>query len=422
MGGYVGWIAAVAAFALAAGCFGGGEAGREGAGAGSGADAAVEAGTGSGPGPGADSGAVVGAEAVGTENGTNGESGETAGGSGSGADGKRGDGAAVDVLRGEYRVLADGLETPWAIDFAGEIVYVSERGGSVVRIGPEGDVARKPVRLEKDVFVRGEAGFLGFALAPDFERSGTAYAYHTYQEAGEIRNRIVALEERDDAWVETNALLEGIPGGAIHDGGRLAFGPDGRLYATTGDAGDEPLAQDPNSLAGKLLRMTADGKVPEDNPFAGSYVYSYGHRNPQGFAWNDAGELYASEHGPSGRPGGHDEINRIEPGKNYGWPLVYGDARREGTVPPSFHTGDPAIAPSGVAFDAAGGLLVAALRGEALFRFDPSDGSMEKVVEGEGRLRDVKARDGRVYAITNNTDGRGSPGPDDDRLLVWGAE
>ncbi|HZG76341.1 MAG TPA: PQQ-dependent sugar dehydrogenase, partial [Paenibacillus sp.] len=274
-----------------------------------------------------------------------------------------------------------------------------------------------------DVAASGESGFLVFALAPDFAETRTAFAYHTYEANGRMQNRIVALEEREEGWVETRELLTGIPGSRIHDGGRLAIGPDGHLYATTGDAGEETLAQDLGSLAGKILRMTTSGSVPADNPFPGSYVYSYGHRNAQGIAWSAEGVMYASEHGPSGDPGGHDEINAIEPGGDYGWPDVYGGAAKNGAVAPLYHSGEPpAIAPSGIAVDEGGALLVATLRGEALLRFDqarptPAGEALDALTNDYGRLRDVAVRDGYAYVLTNNTDGRGKPAATDDRLL-----
>ncbi|HZG58183.1 PQQ-dependent sugar dehydrogenase [Paenibacillus sp.] len=318
-----------------------------------------------------------------------------------------------------YVVLAEKLRAPWAIAFDGETIYVSEREGSVVRVEPDGTATRKPVRLQAGVAASGESGFLGFALAPNFAETKAAYAYHTYEANGAMRNRVVLLEERETEWVELRPLLEGIPGSRIHDGGRIAIGPDGHVYVTTGDAGEEAYAQDRSSLAGKILRLAPDGSVPEDNPFPGSYVYSYGHRNPQGLAWSADGAMYAAEHGPSGRPGGHDEINAIEAGGNYGWPKVYGDENEPGLIAPLYHSGEPpAIAPSGAAMGEDGRLLLATLRGETLFRFDPAAlERLEPLLEGEGRLRDVAAKGGFAYVLTNNTDGRGTPGPSDDRLL-----
>lgn len=315
-----------------------------------------------------------------------------------------------------YEVLAEELRVPWVITFDGDIVYISEREGSIVKL--EGnELTRQAVHLDKDVHGNGEGGFLGFLLAPDFAQSKTAYAYHTYKENGRIQNRVVLLKQNGGQWNEVRALLEGIPGAANHDGGRMAFGPDKLLYVTTGDAEQRELAQDVNSLAGKILRMTLDGKVPDDNPFPGSYVYSYGHRNPQGLAWNDEGVMFNTEHGPSGDPGGHDEINIIEAGGNYGWPIIYGGAQQEGMITPIYHTGEKAIAPSGATMDDRNRLLIATLAGEGLYRYDPALKEMAVVFAGEGRLRDVKIKDGSIYVITNNTDGRGTPSETDDRLL-----
>lgn len=316
-----------------------------------------------------------------------------------------------------YRVIAAGLRIPWAIEFAGDVIYISEREGNIVEI--EGrDIDRQTVRLTKTVHHEGEGGFLGLLLAPDFADTGLAYAYHTYQEDGRTFNRIVLLKLEGSEWAEQRALLEGIPGDLYHNGGRLAFGPDGMLYATTGDAEERALSQDKNSLAGKILRMTPEGDIPEDNPFGQSYVYSYGHRNPQGIAWTKDGIMYSTEHGPSGRPGGHDEINRIEPGRNYGWPSIIGDATQAGMETPLYHTGEEAIAPSGTIIDDEGRLVIAALRGEAIYRFTLETGKMEVLYDGEGRIRDLELRGGKLYFITNNRDGRGQPSATDDRLVA----
>ncbi|WP_338552155.1 PQQ-dependent sugar dehydrogenase [Paenibacillus sp. KS-LC4] len=316
-----------------------------------------------------------------------------------------------------YEVIAEKLRAPWVIAFADDVIYVSEREGHIVKIEGK-QQTRQNVYLTKSVQGGGEGGLLGFLLAPDFEQSQLAYAYHTYEEGGETLNRIVQLKYTGESWEEAHALLEGIPGAFNHNGGRMAYGPDKLLYITTGDAQQPELSQDTRSLAGKILRMTLDGKVPADNPFAGSYVFSYGHRNPQGLAWTDKGVMLVTEHGPSGSPGGHDEINVIEPGGNYGWPNVYGDQTGSGLIPPVYHSGEPAIAPSGAAIDDQNRMLIATLAGRSLYRYNLETTEMAVVFNGEGRLRDVKLKDGRVYVITNNTDGRGSPSATDDRLLL----
>lgn len=316
-----------------------------------------------------------------------------------------------------YEVLAEELRIPWVIAFDGDIIYISEREGSIVKVDGK-KMTRQSVNLLKNVHGQGEGGFLGLLLAPDFGQSKTAYAYHTYEENGRVLNRVILLKQNGDQWDEVRALLEGIPGAANHDGGRMAIGPDNLLYITTGDAQQKELAQDRSSLAGKILRMTLEGKVPDGNPFPDSYVYSYGHRNPQGLAWNQEGVMFNTEHGPSGDPGGHDEINIIEAGGNYGWPSIYGEQQQKGMITPVYHTGEEAIAPSGMTIDDNNRLLIAALRGEALYRYDPATKAMDVVFEGEGRLRDVKMKDGSIYVITNNTDGRGTPSENDDRLLL----
>ncbi|OUS74731.1 hypothetical protein B1748_20465 [Paenibacillus sp. MY03] len=325
----------------------------------------------------------------------------------------------VESGEGEpYVVLAEKLRIPWSITIYGSEFIVTEREGHIVVIA-DGQQKRQNVRLEKAVLHRGEGGMLGFLLAPDFDQSQLAYVYHTYEEGGKALNRIVQLKQEGAEWSEQKALLEGIPGSGNHNGGRLAIGPDGMLYATTGDAENRSEAQNRDSLAGKILRMTPDGDIPTDNPFPNSYVYSYGHRNPQGLAWTKDGSMYSTEHGPSGNPGGHDEINVIQPGANYGWPTVYGDDKKEGLTPPVYHTGNPAIAPSGTVIDDEGRLVIATLRGEAIYRYTPSTGEMAVIHKDEGRIRDVKLVGDKLYFITNNTDGRGGISSEaEDRLVV----
>ncbi|MDO3411076.1 PQQ-dependent sugar dehydrogenase [Saccharibacillus sp. CPCC 101409] len=334
------------------------------------------------------------------------------------AEGKT-DASVTAGLTGETQTLADNLDTPWEIQFDGDTVYMTLRGGGLVKV-ENGEQTEQKLNLQQGVSENGEGGLLGLALAPDFADSREAYVYHTYEQGGEPRNRVVRIEQAEDGsgWSETAVLLGDIPGARVHDGGRLAFGPDGMLYVTTGDAQNEQTARDTSSVSGKILRMTPDGKVPADNPIEGSYVYSYGHRNPQGIDWTADGAMYASEHGPSGSPGGRDEMNRIEPGADYGWPDAIGDETAEGATPPLYHTGEQAIAPSGIAATPDGRLLVANLIGESLTEFDPATNEMTEAASGLGRIRDVAVQGGNIYVITNNTDGRGSPGEGDDKLLL----
>ncbi|OYD06190.1 PQQ-dependent sugar dehydrogenase [Paludifilum halophilum] len=317
----------------------------------------------------------------------------------------------------DAKVLAEELDVPWSVVESGDVFYISERPGAIAEVPKKGGKPqRKKLSLTKEVLHEGEGGFLGLALSPDFDKDSSLYAYHTYRENGEIYNRIVRLKETEKVWKEEEILLEEIPGGFIHNGGRLAIGPDQKLYATAGDAGEEEKAQDRNSLAGKILRLNLDGSVPEDNPFPDSYVYSYGHRNPQGLAWTDKGVMYSAEHGPSGDETGKDEINRIEAGKNYGWPVIVGDEEKKGMESPLYQSGEDTWAPSGLA-ESDGTLYVAGLRGQQIRAFSTDGTSSRLVFEGEGRLRDILSLDGRFYVLTNNTDGRGSPGKNDDRLL-----
>jgi quinoprotein glucose dehydrogenase len=232
-------------------------------------------------------------------------------------------------------------------------------------------------------------------------------------------------------------IVDGIPGGRNHDGGRIAFGPDGMLYVGTGETFQRELAQMPDNLGGKILRVTPDGAPAPGNPRPGSPVYSLGHRNVQGFAWHpDTGELFASEHGPSGEDGlrAHDEINLIAKDGNYGWPLVVGAPRRSGLIDPLVSWNERTTPPSGMAFWR-GALYVATLRSQALVRIALSRAGGTWRVEaierwfddGErpryGRLRDaVVGPDGALYVLTNNRDGRGSPRAGDDRILRIAAE
>ncbi len=312
-------------------------------------------------------------------------------------------------------VLVRNLNVPWSIVAEEDTFYVSERAGRIVKI-KDGKVTRQKVSLTEPVLHHGEGGFLGLALDPDFKKNLRAYAYHTYRKNGAIYNRVVQLEETEEGWKERKILLDRIPGAAIHNGGRIKIGPDKKLYVTTGDANKIEDAQKKNNLAGKILRMDLNGQVPNDNPIPGSYIYSLGHRNPQGLTWADDGTLYSSEHGPTGNPRGHDEVNRIVPGGNYGWPKIIGDQTAPGMIPPLFHSGEGTWAPSGIAYHDQV-LYVAGLKGEELRAFNLEDQSIKVILTNEGRLRDVIVKDDYLYILTNNGDGRGNPEKDDDRLL-----
>ena len=327
-----------------------------------------------------------------------------------------------------------GLEAPWAIDFAPDgRIFLTERPGRI-RIARDGQLQTAPW-MTLEVADVSEAGLLGLALDPQFAQNRFVYVAYTYRSAtGRLVNRLVRL--RDDPATGRGTLdrvlMDEVAGAPNHDGGRVRFGPDGRLYWTMGDAQQQDLAQDRASPNGKILRLNADGTIPGDNPLPNSPVYSVGHRNPQGLSWQPGTRrLYATEHGPSGGQGCcRDEVNYIEPGGNYGWPVITGDERRDGMLPPVIHSGTSLTwAPGGAAFVSrgpwAGSLVFTGLRGQALYRvvLDPND--PRKVVNFEtlferqfGRLRDVvEGPDGALYILTSNRDRRGSPAPDDDRVI-----
>ena len=327
-------------------------------------------------------------------------------------------------------VVAKELRVPWAMAFAPDgRLFVTERNGTL-RVVEDGVLKQAPY-AQLDVIQEGESGLLGIDLDPDFELNGHIYMYQTYSNHnGGLSNKVVRWEDNGEGLVEPLVILDGIPGGRIHNGGRIKFGPDGKLYITTGDASNDTLAQDIDSLAGKILRLNKDGSIPSDNPFINSPVYTYGHRNPQGMAWHPTtGELYSTEHGPVG----HDEINLIVAGGNYGWPIVLGEGNQEGTYTPVAQSGIETWAPSGAIFydgnimpsEWKDRLIFGCLRGQRIFwvSFGIVNNSVPQktgsLFEHQlGRIRDViQGPDEYIYFITSNRDGRGNPGLSDDLLL-----
>ena len=314
-------------------------------------------------------------------------------------------------------VLATGLEVPWALAFAPDgRLFLTERPGRL-RVIKDGRLEREPVATLA-VAAAGEGGLMGLALDPDFASNGHLYVCYTTEKPGRVVNRVARLTLRDGRAGMERVLIDDIPAASIHDGCRVKFGPDGKLYATTGDAAQPERAQQRDSLSGKILRITPDGTVPDDNPFHGSPVYSFGHRNPQGLAWDGRGRLIEAEHGSSAR----DEINHIQPGRNYGWPEVRGQAGDSRFVDPIIDSRDDTWAPSGIAL-LGQDLFVAALRGQRLLRMTlAADLSgvlrVQTALSDYGRLRDViVGPDRMLYVSTSNRDGRGRPAPDDDRIL-----
>jgi glucose/arabinose dehydrogenase len=316
----------------------------------------------------------------------------------------------VAVVGAMPTVIADNLQIPWSIQKEGDSFYLSERPGSIVKV-ENGTSLRQRVTLQKPLSSEAEAGLLGFVLHPNFAENRQALAYYTYDENGRPFNQVVVITLEGDEWRETKRLLDRIPSGPVHHGGRMKIGPDGKLYFSVGDAAIAENAQSLTHLNGKILRMNLDGSVPNDNPFKGSYIYSYGHRNPQGLAWDEDGKLYESEHGQSA----HDELNRIQAGSNYGWPIIEGNEQQQGMVTSIFQTGDVTWAPSGIAYHDRK-LYVSTLRGQALQEVDLQTMKSREIVSGLGRLRDVMVDGEYLYFISNNTDGRGNPAEDDDKL------
>ncbi|MEG0472680.1 MAG: sorbosone dehydrogenase family protein [Solibacillus sp.] len=309
----------------------------------------------------------------------------------------------------EAKVIAQNLSAPWAIE---NTFFITERTGAIVEI-QDNNMTRQKVQLKQRLSTASEAGLLGFVLVPDFANSNQAFAYYTYEKGSNQFNRIVLLQLENDVWHEGELLVDEIPSGTYHHGGRLKIGPDSKLYATAGDASNPKLAQDKASLAGKILRLNLDGSIPDDNPFNHSYVFSYGHRNPQGLTWTADGKMYATEHGQSA----NDEVNEIQAGKNYGWPIIEGSEQQQGLVTPLFTSGASTTwAPSGMASDN-GELYVAALRGTDILAFDLQTKKVREIINNVGRIRDVWIEGDTLYWITNNTDGRGQASKEDDQLF-----
>ncbi|BCB06008.1 PQQ-dependent sugar dehydrogenase [Bacillus sp. KH172YL63] len=310
----------------------------------------------------------------------------------------------------EATVIADNLSIPWEIQKWDDVFYLTQRTGGIVEV-KDGKKSFVTTKFSQPLSKRPEAGLLGFVLDPDFGGAGEAFAYYTYEDDGDSYNRVVKLRRSGNQWIEEDVLLDRIPSGQYHHGGRLGIGPDHKLYITTGDATEKENAQDISYLGGKILRMNLDGSIPEDNPFKGSYVYSYGHRNPQGLVWTEDGNLYETEHGPNG----YDEINLIEAGSNYGWPEVTGDERSKSMTSPLAHSGEPSWAPSGIDRWHQD-LLFASLAGQSVKVFDSETRKVTELLTGFGRVRDVRVEGDFLYFITNNTDGRGIPREKDDTL------
>ncbi|TQE29508.1 PQQ-dependent sugar dehydrogenase [Streptomyces ipomoeae] len=318
------------------------------------------------------------------------------------------------------RTVAEDLDTPWGLAPLpeGGLLVSSRDEGTISRIdektGEKTELGEVP-----GVAAAGEGGLMGLAVSPEYASDHMIYAYFT----SESDNRIVRMlydpeKPEGEQLGAPDTILRGIPKGTNHNGGRIAFGPDRMLYAGTGERYEGPLAQDKDSLGGKILRMTPDGQPAPGNPFDNSVVYSYGHRNVQGLAWDSKQRLWASEFGQNT----WDELNQIQPGGNYGWPEVEGKGDKSGYVDPVAVWDVAEASPSGIAI-AEGSVWMAGLRGQRLWRI-PLDGTKpsadpQAFLEGEyGRLRTVVSAGGdKLWLVTSETDGRGSPESGDDKIL-----
>jgi glucose/arabinose dehydrogenase len=330
--------------------------------------------------------------------------------------------------------VAGGLEVPWSIVWApdGRMIF-TERPGRV-RVMEKGTLNPKPLLTLTDVESAGEAGLMSVALHPQFSSNHFVYLSYAYTSGG-LRVRVVRYREAAEGLVDRKVIIEDLPAARAHAGCRIRFGSDGKLYVTTGDATNRNLAQQLNSLAGKTLRLNDDGTVPQDNPFVGRQdarpeIWSLGHRNAQGMDFQPGTNLmFQTEHGPSGfdGPGGGDEVNIVEKGKNYGWPTIHHTETAAGLESPLLEY-TPACAPGSGAFyrgsvlpQFKGNFFFGCLRGERVIRV-VLDGrrvvSQENLLQNYGRIREVaEGPDGYLYVSTSNRDGRGRPAEDDDRIL-----
>lgn len=341
-----------------------------------------------------------------------------------------------DSVAVRVETFASGLEVPWSMVFtAPDRMLVAERPGRVRAI-EGGSVRPQPLLVLSDVEERSETGLMGMTLHPSYASNRQVYLAYAYASGSDIRVRVVRYRDDVTELTEPTVIIEDLPAARFHAGCRIGFGPDGMLYVTTGDATDPESAQDLGSLAGKTLRLTAEGAVPPDNPFVGRAgvrpeIYSYGHRNAQGLDWQpQTGLMFQTEHGPSGgdAPGGGDEVNIVEAGSNYGWPTVHHKQSMAGMVDPLIEF-TPAVAPASGMFyrgglfpQLTGNFLFGNLRGECVIRL-VLDGRRlvrhERLFQGAyGRLRAMaEGPDGAIYVATSNRDGRGSPADNDDRIL-----
>ncbi|HLT23585.1 MAG TPA: PQQ-dependent sugar dehydrogenase [Ignavibacteria bacterium] len=335
----------------------------------------------------------------------------------------------------DYKIepFVEGLEIPWSIVFTSpERMLVAERPGRI-RVVENGVLRQEPLKVFNDVVTGGEEGLMGLTLDPEYETNKLIYVSYAYEGNDGMTVKVVQYKDDGASLSGEKIIIDNLPARKYHAGCRLRFGPDGKLYITTGDAGERHLAQETDNLYGKILRINPDGTVPDDNPYPGSPIWSIGHRNPQGIDWYPGTDvLYSTEHGPSGfdGPGGGDEVNVIVKGGNYGWPIVSHENSKEGMIDPVL-VFTPAEAPASGMFYS-GDLLpqfknnffFGSLRGRGIVRVEVNPDDPSKVTSYEkmsninyGRIRDItQGPDGAIYFATSNQDGRGNPAPGDDKI------
>jgi aldose sugar dehydrogenase len=350
------------------------------------------------------------------------------------SDSKLSNSAEINPVEFDVVPLVEGLQVPWSIAFTSpDRMIVTERPGRV-RIVVSGKLQEAPLHTFDEVQSSGEEGLMGVAIDPDYSKNRFLYFAYAYGASDNLRVKVVRLTDTGSTLVGGVTLIENIPASTRHSGGRIAFGPDKKLYITTGDATNKALPQDLNSLGGKLLRMNSDGTIPLDNPYPNSFVYSYGHRNSQGIAWDyRTGALLSTEHGPSivDGPAGGDEFNEIKKGANYGWPAVsHGRVLKGAENELLLFT--PANAPSGMVFYTGtelpqftntflfAGLLAGVIQVRTSTDLPVKYINYQKLAGVDvGRVRDItQGPDGKIYIASSNTDGRGTVRPGDDKIYV----
>ncbi|MCV0393533.1 MAG: PQQ-dependent sugar dehydrogenase [Nitrosopumilus sp.] len=316
-------------------------------------------------------------------------------------------------------ILATNLDKPRSIAVSDDRIFVTEKDGSI-RVIQDNTLLESPLAVFRSANVF-DGGLLGIALHPDFSNNHYIYVFLTYEEDGNLWNKILQITEKENKLQDAKTILDKIPGSSFTNGGFIKFGPDGKLYIGTGTVSDAShLPQDLNSLSGKILRINDDGSIPIDNPFSNSPVFSLGFRNPQGITWDSDGKMYVAEFGPEK----NDEINIVQAGKNYGWPEQECSGGED--YIDAILCYDPSIEPGGILFysgdklDFESPFIMASMRAANLYQVDFEEGlsSQKSILSGIGRVRDVvQGPDGSLYLITSNTDGKGFPDSMDDKLL-----